>query len=125
MKRRIAAIAVVMMICSCSAGPPRALSTTEYFSRYSDLASALSVYPSLAISGVGGQKKIVVRRNASVVQKEPLYVLDGLPIGNNYQRANLAVDMPNVKALRVLVDPVQTLKYGSNGSAGVIVIITK
>ena len=59
------------------------------------------------------------------MEEEPLFVLDGFPLGNSYQRANNAIDMAHVKSIRVVRNLSQMGTYGSMASAGVIEILTR
>jgi len=56
------------------------------------------------------------------VNLEPLYVVDGFPVGNSYRRANQAINMANVKSIRVIRNLSQLNTYGEMGSNGVIEI---
>lgn len=56
---------------------------------------------------------------------QPLYVVDGIIIGNSYDRANNIVDPYDIDHVKVLKDVGSTNKYGMRGSNGVIEIFTK
>ena len=56
---------------------------------------------------------------------EPLYVINGVPVGNNYDRANSLVDVNDIESVKVLKNVRDTNKYGMRGSTGVVEIVTK
>lgn len=56
---------------------------------------------------------------------EPLYVIDGVRVGQNYQRANSVVDVNDIEDIKVIKSVQASSKYGMMGSSGVIEIRTK
>ena len=77
---------------------------------------------------------IIIRRNTPYILKatadsptarsyEPLYVLDGYPVGNSFRRVNDLVRNFDVKKVEVLTGSEASF-YGSRAGAGVIVITT-
>lgn len=70
-----------------------------------------------------GRVVMMVRGQSSLEPQEPLFVVDGVPLGN---AANfLAVDRNDIESIEVLRDAASTAMYGLRGSAGVIVVKTK
>lgn len=70
-----------------------------------------------------GRTVMMVRGQNSLEPQEPLFVVDGVPLGN---AANfLAVNRNDIESIQVLRDAASTSLYGLQGSAGVIVIKTK
>lgn len=55
---------------------------------------------------------------------EPLYVLNGYPVGNSFSDVNQLVENVNVKKIVTVTDS-ETSFYGSRGANGVILITTK
>ena len=125
MKFNYFCIAGFLTMVACTTGPKDRLSSTEYFSRFNNLSEALRVYPALMISGTGNQTKVMLRKNISIQNQEPLYVFDGFPIGNNYHSANQILNMADVTAIRLLSQPSELNTYGTMASAGVIEIRTR
>lgn len=125
MKSKFAALLFVFAILSCQTSGGERLSSTEYFSRFNNLAEALRFYPGLLVSGSGNQTKVMLRKNTSVQNQEPLFVVNGFPVGNNYSRTNEMVNMADVTAIRLLSRPSELTTYGSMASAGVIEIRTR
>ncbi|MCB0666708.1 MAG: TonB-dependent receptor plug domain-containing protein [Saprospiraceae bacterium] len=124
MNLRITLLALTLSFAACSTSNHQRLSSREYFSQFSDLAQALRFYPALLISGTGNQTRVILRKNASMQNQEPLYVVDGMPIGNNYARANHLVNMAEVVDIRLLSHTHELTSYGVNGASGVIEIKT-
>ncbi len=117
---------IMLIACATAHRDAQApLPAVNYFSKYTNLADALKGHPGLIISGVGEYAKIIVRRNNSVINQEPLYVLDGFPVGNHYTRANQLINMATVKKVQVLRSNMELTSYGDKGSSGVILINTK
>jgi len=86
-----------------------------------DLSSALSgKVAGLIINPSSGQpgNAILIRGNASVSNKNPLYVVDGVPVENFKTMIN-----PNdINSITVLKDAAATSVYGSRGVNGVVII---
>ncbi len=76
---------------------------------------------SQAGSKLGEFGSIRVRGSLSLTQdKEPLYVLDGVPVQNPND-----IDMNNIESINVLKGPNATALYGQRGDAGVILLTSK
>lgn len=56
---------------------------------------------------------------------DPLFVLNGVPIGRNYADADSAVDAMNIKSVEVITNPTQAMRYTNDTAYGVILIKTK
>jgi TonB-linked SusC/RagA family outer membrane protein len=94
-------------------------------------------------SALGGSSRITIRgSNSFLGNNQPLFIVDGVPISNNnfssssqergfgggaYDYGNGAseIDPSNIKSMSVLKGAAATSIYGSRGSNGVIIIITK
>jgi TonB-dependent SusC/RagA subfamily outer membrane receptor len=83
--------------------------------------------PGVQVSGTESNPNIMVRTsfNSSYSSNQPLFVIDGRPVGNNYQTAAGMVDVNDIKSITVLKDVASTSEYGMQGSNGVIVIRLK
>ena len=70
-----------------------------------------------------GRTVMMVRGQDSLEPQEPLFVVDGVPLGSaaNFQ----AVNRNDIESIEVLRDAASTAMYGLRGAAGVIVIKTK
>lgn len=76
----------------------------------------------VAGGGPGGYPKVLIRGISTInLSTDPLYVVDGVPVGSNANFLN-----PNeIESLEVLKDASASAIYGSRGSNGVIMITTK
>lgn len=72
--------------------------------------------------GPGAQPKVIIRGFTSVnLGTDPLYVIDGIPMGTNMNSIN-----PNeIEKIEVLKDASAAAIYGSQASNGVILVTTK
>jgi TonB-linked SusC/RagA family outer membrane protein len=77
----------------------------------------------------GGGIVVRVRGSGSIgAGDDPLYVIDGFPVTNNYNRSANPLSTLNpddIESITVLKDASSTAIYGSRGSNGVILITTK
>lgn len=85
---------------------------------------------------VGSSSRIIIRGEKSLnfFGNEPLYVVDGVPVGNSGTSNTTSVDYGNnsaeinpadIESMTVLKGPAASALYGSRASNGVIVITTK
>lgn len=89
---------------------------------------------------MGGSTNIIIRGNSSFTSNQPLFVVDGIPIGNNtnntteqesgrrgYDYGNPAADInpEDIASMSILKGASATALYGSRGQNGVILITTK
>jgi len=56
-------------------------------------------------------------------EREPLFVVDGVPLGDPANFA--AIDRHDIESIEVVSDPGRTALYGMRGANGVIVVKTK
>lgn len=90
------------------------------------LASYLKRIPGVYVNSKGGETMVYIRgQNTFSEQREPLFVVDGQPIGYGYQNAENQVSVADIQSIRVLKSGVETSRYGLQGNNGVILIITK
>ncbi len=121
--------AICMAFISCNSstvnkGPNQseAVESPEEFIFYNDLGDYLRRVPGLQFND--GYFRI--RGPQSLTQTtEPLYVIDGVMIGNSFSRANGLIDANNIARVNVLKSVDSTSQYGMRGSSGVIEIFTK
>jgi len=89
-------------------------------------------------TGAGGSSRVIIRGNSTLTgNNQPLYVVDGIPIGNdNTGAASLwggndggdgisSINPDEVESISVLKGGSATALYGSRGGNGVILITTK
>jgi TonB-linked SusC/RagA family outer membrane protein len=77
------------------------------------------------ISGAPGAQSVIRVRGGNSIQgnNNPLYVIDGAIMGQNYNLSNL--NPSDIKSIDILKDAVATAIYGTRGSNGVVLITTK
>ena len=71
--------------------------------------------------GPGATPKVLIRGVTTVNGSDPLYVVDGMPVGNNINFLNNS----DIESMEVLKDASAAAIYGTRGSNGVILITTK
>lgn len=69
----------------------------------------------------GDNPKVQIRGITTVNGSNPLYVVDGMPVGDNINFLNTS----DIESMEVLKDASATAIYGTRGSNGVILITTK
>ena len=109
---------------ACSSQRPMAESKrTEKV--YTSLLDRLRDQSELTITGSENSPTIRIRGNTSLVgDNEPLFVVNGNPVGHGYSSVSFSVDVNNVESIRVLTRS-QSGLYGARGANGVVVIKTK
>lgn len=71
--------------------------------------------------GPGATPRVIIRGITTVNGSDPLYVVDGMPVGNNINFLN----QEDIESMEVLKDASAAAIYGTRGSNGVILITTK
>ncbi len=123
----------VFLLAGCGTSQTAASGSTKTtaaperpFSSYNDLADALRTMGGLRVEGGGTTAKIYIRGTSTItLETQPLYVIDGNPIGHNYSMANSALNMGDITGIKVLRAAHETTIYGKEGANGVILITTK
>lgn len=76
----------------------------------------------LPVAAVPGTSPRVIIRGVSTVNgSDPLYVVDGMPVGTNIN----FLDQNDIESMQVLKDASAAAIYGTRGSNGVVLITTK
>ncbi len=87
------------------------------------------VQVSQASGAPGGGSSVRIRGAGSLsAGNDPLYVVDGFPVTNDYNQTNNPLNTINpadIASIEVLKDASATAIYGSRGSNGVVIITTK
>lgn len=87
------------------------------------------VQVSQATGAPGGGSTVRIRGAGSLsAGNEPLYVVDGFPVTNDYNQRNnplATINPADIDNIQVLKDASATAIYGSRGSNGVVLITTK
>lgn len=124
-------LSVMMMACassdkSASNDAPKktkdANNTVKVDQAHLDLAAYLRRVPGLSING----DEVLIRSTTTAIgETQPLFVLDGVVIGNSFARAKDLVVVNDIEKVRVIKSGADAAMYGTQGSNGVIVITTK
>ncbi len=69
----------------------------------------------------GASPRVIVRGVTTVNGSDPLYVVDGMPVGTNINFLN----QNDIESMQVLKDASASAIYGTRGSNGVILVTTK
>ena len=90
------------------------------------LAQLLQRQAGVLVTQTGSTYAVKIRGTSDsfMASSSPLYVIDGISIGNNFNQAAGAIAGSGIKSVRVLKGKDASF-YGTRGSAGVIVIKTK
>lgn len=90
------------------------------------LADYLRTVPGVSVRG-SGQSASVVIRNASSISSgnQPLFVIDGVPVGNDFGAVATAINANDIRSVEVLKDAASLAAYGTRGANGVILIHMK
>ncbi|QRR02052.1 SusC/RagA family TonB-linked outer membrane protein [Dyadobacter sandarakinus] len=86
--------------------------------------------------GVGSSSRITIRGESSlsIMSNQPLFVIDGVPIGNDgtnnsgsadYGNSASEINPADIESINVLKGPAAAALYGSRAARGAIVITTK
>jgi len=92
------------------------------------LLQRLRKEPNVRVSGTEDNATIYINNIQGVTggkQGEPLFVLNGSPIGYNYNQAYQVVQGKEIESVKVLKSTVATVQYGERASNGAVVIRTK
>ncbi len=114
----------ILLACQTNSKLSEAPSQLNPFQRYSNLGDALRGFGGVYVSGTGVNRTVTLSRTGAASQ-EPLYVVDGFPVGTDYRRANNAVNMAEVKTIRVVRNVGEMAQYGASGQGGIILITTE
>ena len=71
--------------------------------------------------GPGASPRVIIRGISTINGSDPLYVVDGMPVGTNINFLN----QNDIESMQVLKDASASAIYGTRGSNGVILITTK
>ncbi|MEM9258281.1 MAG: TonB-dependent receptor plug domain-containing protein [Bacteroidota bacterium] len=91
-----------------------------------DLTTHIRRVPGVLVQGEGASATIRVRGTTTINSNpEPLYIVGGMNMGNDFSEVYAMVDIQMVDKIRVLKDAADTGIYGVQGGNGVIIIELK
>jgi len=87
----------------------------------------LARVPGLTLSRAPDGRAVLHLRGTTTIlgDDEPLFVVDGIPLGSNPAGNLAAINLHDIETVQVLRDGAMTAAYGVRGANGVIVIRTK
>ena len=101
------------------------------FSRYANLGEAIRSVGGIQVIGgntMAGVNQAVVnmRGQASIVlHTQPMYVIDNIPVGNDYNIANNLVHPSNIVSIQIVRGTNASIIWGEDANHGAILIRTK
>jgi len=124
---------IIILGSSCAASDPGYINKPSNYANYTNLAEALRSVGGVRVEGsntyVGSADnvKIYLRGGSSTIllTTQPLYVVNEVPVGNNYSDANSIVNMRDVTSIRILAGTQAVTRWGEQGTNGVILIKMK
>ncbi len=97
---------------------------TDY-TRYTNLAEILES-KGLEVAGVGDNINVRIKEIRSIsLNTQPLFVLDNVSLGINYNLVNNALSPEIISSVRIIKDTSELAMWGAQGINGVIMIETK
>ena len=92
---------------------------------FRELADLLRKEPGLDVKGSAPNYRINIRgKQAFLTSSEPLFVIDGIAVGNSYAQAANMINITDIQDIKVLKGSEAT-SWGSRGANGVIEIRMK
>ena len=92
---------------------------------YQELADRLRA-EGINVMGSGENVSIVIRGIQTITgDTRPIFVIDGLNMGRDYNLVNNAINVNNIKRVKVLRGKSETALYGEAGNNGVILLTMK
>lgn len=127
---RITLFCLVFCVAASCAGTDDYNRKAKDFTQYATLAEAIRSVGGIVTGGntmAGVNQAVVSLRGQSsiVLNTQPLYVVNNVPIGTNYNNANTLVHPSNIVSIRIIRGTTGSAIYGEDANNGVIVIRTK
>lgn len=121
-------VLTLFLFTSACSGTQKASGDTSTTASNQTLFQRLRKEPNVRVSGVEDNATVIINNIQGVTggkQGEPMFVLDGTPIGYSYNQAFQMVQGKEIESVKVLKSAVATVQYGERASNGAIVIRTK
>ncbi len=96
------------------------------FSNYQYLSQVLNSIGGIQVEGQHPNVKVYMRGKGSInYNTQPLYVVDGVPIGNSYSQTSNALNVQNIATVSIITGTQATVRFGDMANHGAILIRTK
>ena len=119
----------ILALVSCAGSKPSSSGSsrtnTRDYSTYTNMYDVLSAHGGITIKQGGYGVEVSIRGSQSIMNtNEPLFVLNGVPVGRTFQSIT---HLNPVRIERILVQRslAATNRWGSEGNSGAILITTK
>ena len=124
------ALLIIACVFSCAQGENYTRKQRD-FSVYTTLGEAIRSVGGVQVIGGNtmagfNDANIALRGQGSLIgNTQPLYVVDNIPIGNDYNYANSIVHPTNIASIRIVKGTNASAVFGEEGNHGAIIIRTK
>jgi TonB-dependent SusC/RagA subfamily outer membrane receptor len=140
MKLILSSILILLLCWSCSTSEAThkpymgntmvtqdGVSSIENVDNTQTWATHLRRLPGVSVSGQGENLKVRIRaqNNSFMLDSSPLFVLDGMALGNDFRALTGAININDVASISVLKNASETSMWGLRGANGVIVVKSK
>ncbi len=120
---------IIIVLSGCTATDQTnqdKLQNGKDYSQYNNMLQVLQSVQGLRVMGTGSDARVFMSGYNSVnaTQKEPLYVVDGVPVTSSLSQLNLLITPVQVKKVRTIRGTQATSRYGDQGLFGVVLITT-
>lgn len=120
------AFSLFLLACSSSSGTANRQKATKDYSQYSTLVEVLQSVQGLRVMGSGNNAKVFMSgyNTTNATNREPLFVVDGIPVGSSLANLNGILTPIMVKSIKTVRGMQATSRYGDEGLYGVVQITT-
>ncbi len=127
MKIKIVFTCVIFSMCAISCGSSSKINQTtdkKEMVRSNSLSGELRKESGVTVRGNDSNGSVMIGGYSSTLTKEtnPLFILDGQPIGHSLPRAAQMMDVTKIKSIRIIRASESFTRYGRDGSNGAIEI---
>ncbi len=118
------AFSLLLFACSSTSGTANRQKAVKDYSQYNTLVEVLQSVQGLRVMGNGNNAKISMSGYNSInaINNEPLFVVDGIPVGSSLTNLNGILTPAMVKSIKTVRGMQATSRYGDAGLYGVIEI---
>ncbi|MGW8121538.1 TonB-dependent receptor plug domain-containing protein [Roseivirga echinicomitans] len=117
---------ILLFACSSTSGTASRQKNLKDYSQYNTLAEVLQSVQGLNVTGNGSNAKVYMSgyNTTNATNREPLFVVDGIPIGSSLLNLNGLLTPVMVKSVKTVRGMQATSRYGDEGLYGVVEITT-
>ncbi|KYG79644.1 TonB-dependent receptor plug domain-containing protein [Roseivirga echinicomitans] len=121
-----AAFSLFLFACSSTSGTANRQKAVKDYSQYNTLVEVLQSVQGLRVMGNGSSAKVFMSgyNTTNATNREPLFVVDGIPVGSSLVNLNGMLTPVMVKSIKTVRGMQATSRYGDAGLYGVVQITT-